>query len=108
MTTGSSLMSAKTRSGSSTDRARASARLGLDSVYSCARDAHGRRVPTEKRGFLQLLMQITFSTDGAVSVTPLPPLPADVHQLPILQLTGFQCLQCLDEHQAAGCPCAAP
>ena len=56
------------------------AHVGLDSVFGYQTDAHAQRVPTEKRGFLQLLMQIAFSSDGRVTVTPLPPprIPAAV------------------------------
>ncbi|MBI3493809.1 MAG: hypothetical protein HY047_18835 [Acidobacteria bacterium] len=49
------------------------AHVGLDGVFSYLTDAHGRRTSTEKRGFLQLLMQITIAADGAVRVTPLAP-----------------------------------
>jgi hypothetical protein len=49
------------------------ARVGFDAVYSYLTDAHGQKTPAEKRGFLQLLMQIAIGADGTVSVKPLAP-----------------------------------
>lgn len=60
---------------------KAVARVGLDAVYSYMTDVHNRRAPTDKRGFLQLLVQITIDTNGAVRVAPLPP-PRTVEAAP--------------------------
>lgn len=49
------------------------AHVGLDSVFGFVTDAHGRMTPNEKRGFLQLLVQIAIQGDGSVNVKPIPP-----------------------------------
>lgn len=60
------------------------AHIGLDGVYSYLTDAHGRRTADEKRGFLQLFMQVAFCSDGTVTVTPLfPPRIPGVELSPI-------------------------
>ncbi len=46
--------------------------VGLDGIYSYFTDP-SHTTPTQKCGFLQLLVQVDIAADGAVSVTPLPP-----------------------------------
>jgi len=46
--------------------------VGLDGIFSYFTDP-SRTTPTQKCGFLQLLVQVDIAADDAVSVTPLPP-----------------------------------